>query len=100
LALNEQTQAGEPTKKTSIAAVLRIIRSMMAARSQLRSQSDSLARQLAHATTDSYQRHGKKRRRNDPRGKEERSTGPPIVVAAIAKQKDAVRRILAGKAAA
>jgi hypothetical protein len=100
LALKEQTQAGEPAEKTSIAAVLRIIRSMMAAQSETRSRSASLGTRLANATTDSYQRHGKKRSRNYPRRKEEPCTGPPVIVAATPEQRDSARKILAGKAAA
>jgi hypothetical protein len=95
LALKEQTQAGEPADKTSIAAVLRIIRSMMAAPSETRAPGASLGKRLRNATTDSYQRHGKKRSRNYPRRKEEPCTGPPIILTATAKQVDAARRILA-----
>ena len=100
LAVKEQTQAGEPAEKTSMAAVLRIIRSVMAAPSETRSPRASLGRRLANATTDSYQRHGTKRSRNYPRRKEEPSAGPPTIIAATAEQKDSARKILAGKAAA
>ena len=75
LAMKEQTRAGEPADKTSIAAVLRIIRSMMAGRSEKRPASASLGKRLQNATTDSYQRHGKKQSRNYPRRKEEPCTG-------------------------
>jgi hypothetical protein len=100
LALKEKTQVGEPAEKTSIAAVLRIIRSMMAAPGEKRSLSASLEKQLATATTDSYQRHGEKRSRNYPRRKEEPFAGPPIIVEATAKQKAAAREIEVTKAAA
>lgn len=100
LALKEQAHAGEPAEKTSIATVLRIIRSMMTAQSETRSRSASLGTRLANATTDSYQRHGKKRSRNYPRRKEEPSAGPPVIVAATAEQRDSARKFLARKAAA
>ncbi len=100
LAVKEQARAGEPAKQTSIAAVLRIIRSMMAARSEKRPASASLGKRLQGATTDSYQRHGKKRSRNYPRRKEEPSAGPPVIATATAEQRSKARKLLAGKAAA
>jgi IS4 transposase len=100
LALKEQTQAGEPADKTSIAAVLRIVRAMMAARSETRAPGASLGKRLQNATTDSYQRHGKKKSRNYPRRKEEPWTGAPVIVTATAEQRRRARRILAGQAAA
>jgi hypothetical protein len=100
LATKEQTRAGEPADKTSIAAVLRIIRSMMAGRSENRPASASLGKQLQNATTDSYRRHGKKRSRNYPRRKEEPCTGAPIILTATAEQRERARKILAGQAAA
>jgi hypothetical protein len=100
LALKEQTQAGEPADKTSIAAVLRIIRSMMAAQSESRAPSASLGKRLENATTDSYQRRGKKRSRNYPRRKEEPCTGAPLILMATAEQRDRACRIIASQAAA
>jgi hypothetical protein len=100
LAVKEQTRAGEPADKTSIAAVLRIIRSMMAGRSEKRPASASLGKRLQNATTDSYQRCSKKRSRNYPRRKEEPSTGPPIIRAATAKQRALARKILTDQLAA
>lgn len=100
LALKEQTRAGEPAKKTSIAAVLRIVRSMMAARSERRPASASLGRRLQNATTDSYQRHGKKQSRNYPRRKEEPSTGPPVILTATPEQRKKTRNFLPHQRAA
>ena len=100
LAMKEQTRAGEPADKTSIAAVLRIIRSMMAGRSEKRPASASLGKRLEKATTDSYQRRSKKQSRNYPRRKEEPCTGPPIVLTATAMQKALARKILAAQRAA
>jgi hypothetical protein len=100
LAFKEQTRAGEPAKKTSIAAVLRIVRSMMAARSEKRPAGASLAKRLQDATTDSYQRHGKKQSRNYPRRKEEPFAGAPVIVTATAEQRQKARNFLTSKAAA
>ena len=69
LATKEQTRAGEPADKTSIAAVLRIIRSMIAERSEARPPSASLENRLRNATTDSYQRHSKKTKSQLPAAK-------------------------------
>lgn len=100
LAVKEQTQAGEPAEKTSLAAVLRIMRSMMAAPSQTRGSSESLGQRLRSARTDSYQRHGKKKSRNYPRRKEEPNAGPPTIVEATGEQRDKAREFLACYAAA
>jgi Transposase DDE domain len=100
LAMKEQTRAGEPADKTSIAAVLRIIRSMIAEASETRPPSASLGKRLGNATTDSYQRHGKKQSRNYPRRKEEPCTGAPIIVTATEEQRERARNILTGQRAA
>jgi len=99
-AVKEQSRPGEPAEKTSIAAVLRIVRSMIAAASEPRASSESLRKRLQHATTDSYQRHGKKKSRNYPRRKEEPNAGPPIILKATAKQRETARNLLNQKTAA
>ncbi len=98
--LKEQTRAGEPADKTSIAAVLRIIRSMIAEPSETRPPSASLEERLRNATTDSYQRRSKKQSRNYPRRKEEPCTGAPIILAATEEQRKTARKFLAGQRAA
>jgi hypothetical protein len=100
LAMKEQTRTGEPADKTSIAAVLRIIRAMMAGRSEKRPARASLGKRLQNATIDSYQRRGKKRSRNYPRRKEEPCTGAPIILTATLEQRERARKILRGQAAA
>lgn len=100
LAMKEQTQAGEPAARTSIAAVLRIIRSMIAAPSDPRPPSASLPNRMRTATTDPYQRHAKKKSRNYPRRKEEPRTGPPIILAATAEQRGRACEILCRRRAA
>jgi len=100
LAMKEQTRAGEPADKTSIAAVLRIVRSMIVDPSEARPPSESLQNRLRNATTDSYQRQSKKHSRNYPRRKEEPCTGAPLILMATAEQREKARKILASKAAA
>lgn len=97
LALKEQTRAGEPDDKTSIAAVLRIIRSMIADPSETRPPSASLPSRMRNATTDSYQRHSKKKSRNYPRRKTEPWTGPPIILTATEEQRKRASEFLAGR---
>jgi Transposase DDE domain len=97
LARKEQTRAGEPAEKTSIAAVLRVIRSMIADQSETRPPSESLQNRLRNATTDSYQRQSKKQSRNYPRRKEEPCTGAPIICKATEAQRESARKILAGQ---
>jgi hypothetical protein len=100
LAIKEQTRAGEPARKTSIAAVLRIVRSMMAARSERRPASASLGKRLQNATTDNYQRRSKKPSRDYPRRKEEPNTGPPIILTATPEQRQRARNFLPRQRAA
>lgn len=87
LALKEQTVAGEPADRTSIAAVLRIIRTMTYNHSSIRSRSQSLPKQLEAAQTDAYERHSKKKSRNYPRRKEEPSAGKPTIRVATENHK-------------
>jgi len=100
LAMKEQTKAGEPADKTSIAAVLRIIRSMIADPSETRPASASLPNRMRNATTDSYKRSSKKKSRNYPRRKAEPCTGAPIILTATAEQREKARKVLAAKQAA
>ena len=94
LALKEQSRAGEPADKTSVAAVLRIIRSMIAEQSEARPPSAALPQRLRCATIDSYQRQSKKKSRNYPRRKEEPSTGSPIIVTATKQQREKLQEIM------
>jgi hypothetical protein len=82
LALKAHRQVGEPPPKTSIAAVLQIIRWMIAEQSEVRAVGGSLQQRLTEAITDSYQRHSKKKSRNYPRRKEQPNAGAPIIVEA------------------
>jgi Transposase DDE domain len=100
LAVKEQTRAGEPPDKTSIAAVLRVIRSMIGDASEVRPPSASLENRLRNATTDSYQRRSKKQSRNYPRRKEEPCTGAPVILTATDDQRETARKLLARQRAA
>jgi hypothetical protein len=93
LALKEQTRAGEPVPKTSIAMVLRIVRSLIEEPTEARPSKASLKVRLREAVVDSYQRHSKKKSRNYPRRKEEPSTGAPIISTATKEHKKALREM-------
>jgi hypothetical protein len=77
LSLKERTELAEPEATTSVAAAIRIIRNMVIHSDHLRTPAQSLQKQLANATTDTYQRKSKKKSRNYPRRKEEPSAGKP-----------------------
>jgi len=94
LAFKEQTAAGEPADHTSIAAVLRIVRSMISDKCQVPVHGESFPEQLAAAQTDTYQRHSKKKSRNYPRRKEEPSAGKPIIRTATRTDKQKLHSLL------
>ena len=97
LGMKEQARSGEPAAKTSIAAVLRIMRSMIAEQSETRPASAALGKRLRKAVIDSYQRHGKKQSRHYPRRKEEPCAGAPIILIATKEHRAKLREILAGR---
>jgi len=99
LAYKEQTSLREPTEKTSIAAILRIIRQMMRHAMEPRPAKESLARQLADALVDTYKRTSKKKSRNYPRRKEEPATGKPIILPATQEHKEKLKIGFAATAA-
>lgn len=93
LAHKEQVKAREPAEKTSIAAVLRIVRHMMQRSEEVPTRGDRLAKQLALAVTDTYDRKSKKKSRNFPRRKEEPATGKPKITAATKRHKQRLRSL-------
>ena len=93
LAIKEQVAMEEPSEKTSLAAVLRIIRSIMHHVSEIPPRGESLREQLQTAFVDGYERHSKKKSRNYPRRKEEPSAGPPKVTAATETHKQKLRQL-------
>jgi len=93
LAFKEQTVAEEPVPKTSIAAVLRIIRSIMNKKDAAPASGKTLNEQLEGARIDSYERHNTKKSRNYPRKKEEPNTGPPKISIASETQKQKLREV-------
>jgi hypothetical protein len=93
LAFKEQRAAAEPCDRTSIAAVLRIIRYIMYHESETPNRGESLAQQLRNAQTDTYVRQSKKKSRNYPRRKEEPSAGPPKVRQATEKHKQRLHQV-------
>jgi hypothetical protein len=93
LAFKEQVAIGEPPEKTSIAAVLRIIRSIMHNVSHVPLRGESLRKQLEAAVIDGYERHSKKKSRNYPRRKEEPSAGKPKISMATKEHKQKLRQL-------
>jgi len=93
LALKEQRQVGDPPPKTSIAAVLGIIRWMIAEQSEIPAVGGSLQQRLSEAVTDSYQRHTKKKSRNYPRRKEQPNAGAPIISEASQEHLARIRQL-------
>lgn len=93
LALREQSKLEKPPSSTSVATVLRVIRSIIHGLQETPAPQQSLQRQLAEATVDTYQRKSKKKSRNYPRRKEEPSTGRPQIVVASKLHKQKLRQI-------
>lgn len=93
LAHKEQAKTREPGEKASIAAVLRIVRHIMQRSEEVPIPSDRLARQLARAVTDTYERQSKKKSRNFPRRKEEPATGKPKITTATKRHKQRLRSL-------
>jgi hypothetical protein len=84
LAVKEQTKVGEPPENASVAAALRVIRTIILNVSDVPGPNEGLQAQLRDATKDTYERKSKKQSRNYPRRKEEPSAGAPkIRVASI-----------------
>jgi hypothetical protein len=79
LAHKEQTKFPEPNRKTSIAAVLRVVRRMMQHDAEIPKRTESFPKQLAQAVTDNYKRKSKKKSRNYPRRKEEPAPSKPVI---------------------
>jgi len=94
LAVKEQVEWCEPDAKTSVASVIRIIQAIMKDPDATRTMSESLPRQLADATIDTYHRPSRKKSRNYPRRKEEPSTGKPNILKATAKQRRKLKQII------
>jgi hypothetical protein len=99
LAHKEQTRVREPNEKTSIAAVLRVIRRIIQHVTHPRPASESLQNQLAEALMDTYQRKSKKKSRNYPRRKEEPATGKPVTLNATLNHKQKLKKMTYANAA-
>jgi Transposase DDE domain len=93
LAFKEQTIVEEPAPKTSIASVLRIMRSIMNKKDEVPQNGKALHQQLEAARIDDYERQSTKRSRNYPRKKEEPNTGEPIISMASKQQKQRLREV-------
>ena len=99
LAHKEQINVREPNEKTSVAAVLQIVRRMMQHAADVRLPGESLKKQLAGAVTDTYDRKSKKKSRNYPRRKEEPATGKPVILKANKKHKQKIKEMAQSLAA-
>jgi hypothetical protein len=95
LAFKEQAAIAEPAAQTSIASVLRILRSIIKDDSTVPARSKSLQKQLAIALTDTYERQSKKKSRNYPRRKEEPCAGAPVIRLATSMHKEQLQEIQA-----
>jgi len=87
LALRDQLRCIGSDLKTSVAAVLRIVRDILGRPDTIPAPGESLRYRMSKAVTDGYQRMSKKKSRNYPRRKEEPRTGPPTIVRATPEQK-------------
>lgn len=99
LAHKEQIRVREPNEKTSIAAVLRVIRRIIQRATDARPPRESLKSQLAEALTDNYERKSKKKSRNYPRRKEEPATGKPVTLNATDKHRQRLEKMALASAA-
>jgi hypothetical protein len=93
LAVKEQTRVGEPPENTSVAAALRVIRTIIRNVSDVPGPNEGLQAQLRNATKDNYERKSKKQSRNYPRRKEEPSAGPPKIRVASREEKRELQRV-------
>jgi DDE family transposase len=90
LARKERQGREEPGIRTSVAAVLRIIRAALTEHDRPRAACDALPHRLAGATIDTYRRHTQKKSRNYPRRKCEPSAGAPHITEAQEKHHNAL----------
>jgi hypothetical protein len=95
LAFKEQTAIDDLVPQTSIAAVLRIVRSIMNKPERVPQRGQTLKKQLEAARIDTYERHRTKKSRNYPRRKEEPCTGAPILLIATPTQRENARDVKA-----
>lgn len=87
LAVKEQTSVGEPPENASVAAALRVIRTIIRNVTDVPGPNEGLQAQLRDATKDTYERKSKKQSRNYPRRKEEPSAGAPKIRVATREDK-------------
>jgi hypothetical protein len=95
LARKEQIKAREPDRLTSIATVLRIVRQMMQRDTAVPKRTECLAKQLAQAVTDNYQRQSKKASRDYPRQKKQKEIAKPNIIIATKEHKKRLKQNLA-----
>lgn len=86
-AVKEQIRIESPPGQSSVASALAVIHDAMRSSDGVVSDSRALARRLAAAVKDAYQRHGSKRARYRPNYKDKPSATKPRIVTATAAQK-------------
>jgi hypothetical protein len=92
LALKEQAKALDPDQRTSIAAVLRIVRHMMQRDTTVPKRTECFTKQLAQAVTDTYQRKSRKGSRDYPRRRQRKTIGKPKIRIATREQKQRLKK--------
>jgi Transposase DDE domain len=92
-AVKEQIRIDSPPRQSSVALALAVIHDSMRWSRYVVSDPRALARRLAAAVKDSYQRRGSKRARYQPNYKDKPSATQPRLVAATAAQKKAYQSL-------
>ena len=93
-AVKEQIRIDRPPRQSSVAAALAVIHDSMRSSRCVISDPRALARRLAAALKDEYQRHGSKRARYHPNYKDKPSATKPHLVAATAAQQKAYQSLV------
>jgi hypothetical protein len=91
-AVREQISMDEPPQRSSVALALSVIRQAMRDWSSPAPSPRALRQRLKNAVSDRYQRRMSKRGRYRPPLKDIPATGPPIIVRATPKQRQAYRQ--------
>jgi hypothetical protein len=92
-AVREQIAVDEPPQRSSVALALLVIRQAMHDWHEPSASRRALRQRLKAAVVDRYQRRTSKQGRYRPPIKDIPATGPPVIQAATAKQRQAYRRL-------
>ena len=100
LARKEQVKAPDPPGQTSLATVLRVVRRMMQRDAAVPTRAERLAKQLAEAVTDDYDRASNKSSRDYPRRRPPKSIRKPTIIRAAGVHKRRLKKYLRHEIAA